>query len=698
MEQLYYLPIRAKVLKGFLIVACITGIVGAAEIYIIAKLDSGAAALPGIGKLMAFMVFAVIAEVLVTVILGLMTARFAARALKTTALTAEKLISEDSAGEALPQDSAEEQNLLLHPYIEAADNAKALTAELEKQVEAILEGQFDYRVDAEKFTGEDRVLIAKMNEMMDFLAESFSIAAAPLEKLGRSETAEKITAAAKGDLNRLFLAVNACIDVQSAFARNAEMKEESLRIMAERLDVLTEEKETLAKERETMIAAVRDAASIMADAAAGDLSKLPELNALDRNGADDLLLPPLIQMLENIRMFVAEINSLSNAAATGELGARGDAGMFDGAFKDAVYGMNRALEAVEEPVKEAVHIFRLMSDGKLHDALMKGDYQGYFKTYKDELNNALQKSDVFVGEMLRVLIEISKGNLNLEIAMENEGNFVEVGNILKNIIGTLNQVMAEISDAADQVSSGSKQVSEGSQLLSQGAAAQADSIQELTAAIGAIAEKSNDNAAKANEVFNHTKASRDEGSKGNRRMQEMMQSMQEINDSSVNISKIIKVIDDIAFQTNILALNAAVEAARAGQHGKGFAVVAEEVRNLAARSAKAAEETTELIKGSIQKVQIGTKITNEIADVLKEISDGAIAATENLDVISRASDEQAQGIFEINQKIEQISRVIQNNSATAEESAATSEELSAQAELLKKLINRFKLSSALVIR
>lgn len=296
-----------------------------------------------------------------------------------------------------------------------------------------------------------------------------------------------------------------------------------------------------------------------------------------------------------------------------------------------------------------------------------------------------------LNSMVEAAEKIADGDLDVEINIDTKDEVGILGQSFKRMTNHINDIMTNINSAAEQVASGAKQVSDSSMELSQGATEQASSIEELTASIEEISSQTKLNADNANEANELAEVAKENAVRGNNEMKDMLMAMEEINESSSSISKIIKVIDEIAFQTNILALNAAVEAARAGQHGKGFAVVAEEVRNLAARSANAAKETTAMIEGSIKKVEDGTRIATETAEALNRIVDGIAKVANIIGDIATASNEQATGISQINQGIMQVSQVVQTNSATSEESAAASEELSSQAELLREQVSRFKL-------
>jgi methyl-accepting chemotaxis protein len=297
----------------------------------------------------------------------------------------------------------------------------------------------------------------------------------------------------------------------------------------------------------------------------------------------------------------------------------------------------------------------------------------------------------YINEISDILDHVASKDISVSVDRDYLGDFNAIKLSLNQILGSLNQMFSDIKISAQQVAVGAEQVASGSQALSQSTTEQARSIDEISISVADVTKQIEQNADSARQANSKAALAGKVISESNQHMKEMLEAMDKINEKSSEISRIIKVIEDIAFQTNILALNAAVEAARAGANGKGFAVVAEEVRNLASKSADAANSTTSLIEETLVAVKDGMNIANDTAQSLEESERITGEAVELIDNISSASELQAYAAQQIRTGIEQIAAVVQTNSATAEQSAAASEELNAQADILKKYIDSFKL-------
>ncbi|MCB2298997.1 HAMP domain-containing methyl-accepting chemotaxis protein [Clostridium tagluense] len=518
-------------------------------------------------------------------------------------LKAAKSISEGDTNVKLDINTKDEVGNLASAFEKIINALNNLVSDTNMLAQAAVEGNLEVRADVTKHCGNYELIVEGVNSTLDAITKPLNESRKILANMAVNDLTMTMTGSYKGMMKAF------SEDINSVHARILEV-----------VKVITE-------------------------ISVGDIGSLEALNKIGKRSENDQLVPSMIVMMTTIQKLVDEASMIADHAAKGNLQARSDATKLQGGYRDILEGFNKALDAVEAPIKEATEVLMEMADGNLCVA-MEGNYTGSYQVIKDSLNHTVE---------------------------------------------AFNELLGNITEAADQVFSGSNQVSDGSQALSQGTTEQASSIEELTASITEVAAQTKQNAVNASQANELSLNAKEGAVIGNTHMKEMLKSMEEINESSSSISKIIKVIDDIAFQTNMLALNAAVEAARAGQHGKGFAVVAEEVRNLAARSAKAAKETTDLVEGSIKKVEIGTKIANNTAESLDQIVLGVSKAATLVGEIAAASNEQATAIYQINKGIEQVSDVVQTNSATAEQSAAASQELSSQAEMLKSMVGKFRL-------
>lgn len=353
----------------------------------------------------------------------------------------------------------------------------------------------------------------------------------------------------------------------------------------------------------------------------------------------------------------------------------------------------RLANGIGKPIQLCTERLNKLARGDLKSETVKVNTKDETKALSDATGTIVTTLKEIIMDISWGLGEMAAGNLDVESRSKEfyVGDFQPLAEAMYGILEKLNSTLMQINVAADQVASGAAQVADGAQVLSKGATEQASSIEELAATINDISGYSDNTAAGTLEADGQSQIAGSKVAECDKQMRDMLVAMKDIREKSEEIEKIIKTIEDIAFQTNILALNAAVEAARAGSAGKGFAVVAGEVRNLAGKSAEASKNTSVLIAGAVQAVEKGVGYADQTARSLAEIVQAAKAVSDKIGEIASDTKEQAASISQVTVGIEQISGVVQSNSATAEQSAAASEELSGQAEMLKELVGRFHL-------
>lgn len=576
-----------------------------------------------------------------------------------------------------------------------SETLNKINGETKLLVSAVINGDLERKGDADSFKEGWAELISGINEIIDGFVQKIKVMTKYMNNISSGHIPDKISKDYFGDYADVKNSINVFIDTINGLI--SEVTELTQSVEDGNLEVKANE-ENYSGDWGKLLSGINNLTAAFVSPIKYSSEYLSLLGqgedpgeAADSYKGDFKIIINKLAVVRNsfVDLF-NQTNNLTTEAASGNLSYRADTSNLQGGYLNIVNGINETLDKLIKPIEDTTIVLGELAAGNLN-AELEGDYNGDYAVMKDEMSRMVTGLRGIITEVSQVLKEISAGNLNVSIDKKYAGDFGAISDSINSIIKSQNDAFGNIYTVSEQVAAGAKQVSDSSVALSQGASEQASSVEEITAAITEIAAQTNENAKSANKANNVSLVAKGNAEDGKKKMAGMLEAMDEISSSSDNIGSIIKVIDDIAFQTNMLALNAAVEAARAGNLGKGFAVVAEEVRNLAGRSAQAAKETALLIDESINKSLKGKKLAVETSKSLFTIAEQVGEVSNLVAGIASSSNEQATGIAQINQAIEEVSKVTQTNTATSEESAAASEELSNQAQLLKNKVNEFKL-------
>ncbi len=395
------------------------------------------------------------------------------------------------------------------------------------------------------------------------------------------------------------------------------------------------------------------------------------------------------ELRTNLKAVHTEVTKLINGAANGRLDERIDLALYKGDWQKLALGLNDLLEAIHIPVDEANAVLLQLAEGNFNVTVNK-TYAGSFQTMMNSFDKMISATSSYISEISEILGSMAEGDLNKGITRKYIGQYNQIKESINNILSIFNSTITEIKASAKNVLDGANQMSGTAVSMSEGSTSQANTVDALHLTIGEINKQTEDYSQKTKMADSLSQKSVTNAKKGNLEMKKMLESMDDIKKASKDISQIIKVIDDIAFQTNILALNAAVEAARAGQYGKGFSVVAEEVRTLAGKSQIAATETSALIENIILKIEDGSNIASLTAQSLETIISDVGAVSEIINYVTQATDNQSAKLSNLTSDISQISNIAKTNSALSQGTAAAAEELNSQSEILMDTVSKFK--------